>query len=188
MDEEPVEQPTAPAPQPTTVEALIRRAIDVVDAARPMPLSASVMISKEEVIDVLDAALRELPNEIESARYVLREREEVLAQARADAEAIVRDASARAEQLVMRTEVARAAEEKARQIVAKAEADGRRLHMEVEDFCDQRLASFEVALERVAQAVAEGRAKLNPPMAEAAPAAEPAPEEGTAAFFDQEQG
>lgn len=187
MDDQLSEPSALPSTPPPTVEALIRRAIDVVDGARPMPLSASVMISKEEVIDVLDAALRELPTEIETARYVLRERDEVLAQARGDAEAIVRDASARAEQLVMRTEVARAAEEKARQIVAKADADGRRMRMEVEDFCDQRLASFEVALDRVRQAVEQGRAKLNPPVVEPAPTAE-APAEDQAVFFDQEQG
>lgn len=187
MDEHQIE-PEEPPPTPAaSTEAYVRRAMEIVDAARPMPLSASVMISKEEVFDVLEAALRELPTELESARFLLRERDDVLNRARADAEAIIRDASSRAEQLVQRTEVVRAAEEKARRIVAQAETDGRRLQMEVEDFCDQRLASFEVALDRVRQAVEQGRAKLRPP-AEAAEPAEAEPAEDQAAFFDQEQG
>ncbi|MEM8903337.1 MAG: hypothetical protein AAGA17_13160 [Actinomycetota bacterium] len=187
MDDQPIEPEEQPAPPVATTEAYIRRAVEIVDAARPMPLSASVMISKEEVIDVLEAALREMPAELESARFLLRERDDVLNRARADAEAIIRDASSRAEQLVQRTEVVRAAEEKARRIVAQAETDGRRLQMEVEDFCDQRLASFEVALDRVRQAVEQGRAKLQP-TTEAAPEAEAEPDEDRAAFFDQEQG
>ncbi len=186
MDEQPIE-PEAAAPAAATTEAYLRRAMEIVDAARPMPLSASVMISKEEVMDVLEAALREMPTELESARFLLRERDDVLNRARADAEAIIRDASSRAEQLVQRTEVVRAAEEKARRIVAQAETDGRRLQMEVEDFCDQRLASFEVALDRVRQAVEQGRAKLRP-ATEVPAEAEAEPTEDQAAFFDQEQG
>lgn len=188
MDEQPTETEAQPLTPAATTEAYIRRAVEIVDAARPMPLSASVMISKEEVIDVLDAALRELPSELESSRFLLRERDDVLNRARADAEAIVRDASSRAEQLVQRTEVVRAAEEHARRIVAQAETDARRLQMEVEDFCDQRLASFEVALDRVRQAVEQGRAKLQPSIEVPADEAEPEPTEDQAAFFDQEQG
>ena len=187
MDEQPIEPEAQPPTPAATTEAYIRRAVEIVDAARPMPLSASVMISKEEVIDVLEAALREMPTELESARFLLRERDDVLNRARADAGAIIRDASSRAEQLVQRTEVVRAAEEHARLIVAQAETDARRLQMEVEDFCDQRLASFEVALDRVRQAVEQGRAKLQPSVEvpDEQDEAEPAEDQ---AFFDQEQG
>ncbi len=60
------------------VEQLIRRTIDLIDAARPMPLSASSMINKEEVLELLHAALDQLPEEMRAARWLLKEREEFL--------------------------------------------------------------------------------------------------------------
>ena len=62
--------------------------------------------------------------------------------------------------MVARTEVVKAAESRAYQIMDTAEAEARRLHHEVEDFCDQKLASFEIVLERTMKLVASGRQKL----------------------------
>jgi len=75
---------------------------------------------------------------------------------------------------VQRTEVVKAAEQRAYDIVDAAQADARRLRHEVEDFCDQKLASFEIVLERTAKLVGAGRAKLQGTnlLAEAAAAAE----------------
>ena len=63
---------TAPLSGPG-VEALVRRVIDVINAARPMPLSTSVMVSRDEIIDLLEAALAELPEEVREARWLLKE-------------------------------------------------------------------------------------------------------------------
>ena len=75
--------------------------------------------------------------------------------------------------MVQRTEVVKAAEQRAYEIVDAAEADARRLRHEVEDFCDQKLASFEIVLERTQKLVAAGRSKLQGTnlLAEAAAAA-----------------
>lgn len=169
-----------------TADQLLARAIDVVRASRPMPLSNSVMISREELLDLLGAAADRLPEELRAARWLLKERDEFLEQARAEGDAIVREASGRAEQLVQRTEVSRAAEERARRLVADAEAEARRLRREAEDYCDQRLASFEIALEKTATTVREARERLQvgaqpePPP----PAVDDAEDD---AFFDQDQ-
>ena len=55
--------------------------------------------------------------------------------------------------MVQRTEVVKAAEQRARRIVEAAEAEARRLRHECEDFCDQKLASFEIVLERTLKLV-----------------------------------
>ena len=47
-----------------------------------MPLSASVMINKEEVLDLLGEAIERLPDELRAARWLLKEREEFLAKVR----------------------------------------------------------------------------------------------------------
>ncbi len=113
-----------------------------------MPLSASSMISKDEVLELLDEALTQLPEELRAARWLLKEREEYLARVRHEGDEILDQARSRAERMVARTEVVKAAETRAYQIMDTAEAEARRLHHEVEDFCDQKLASFEIVLER----------------------------------------
>ncbi len=133
---------------------------DTIDAARPVPLSASSMISKEEVLELVDDALTQLPEELRAARWLLKEREEYLARVRHEADEILDQARNRAERMVQRTEVVKAAETRAYQIMDTAEAEARRLHHEVEDFCDQKLASFEIVLERTIKLVASGRQKL----------------------------
>ncbi len=159
---------------PAETEDVLLSLRDVIEAARPVPLSASSMIAKEEVLDLVDEALAQLPEELRAARWLLKEREEFLARTRHEADEIVAQAKARAERMVQRTEVVKAAEQQAYEIVESAQADARRLRHEVEDFCDQKLASFEIVLDRTQKLVAAGRSKLQGTnlLAEAAAAAE----------------
>ena len=168
-------------------EALIRRVIGIINAARPMPLSTSVMISRDEIVELLEEAVEELPAECREARYLLRERDEFIAKARNDADLLIDEARSRVAQMVQRTEVVRAAEHRARQVLDEAEGRARRRSHEVDEYCDQRLAQFDAALEQIHQTVAAARHKLRPaPLPEPEP--EPAPElDRGAAFFDQDE-
>ncbi len=142
------------------LETLLRELREVIDTARTMPMSASVLINREEALEIIDDALAAMPEELRHARWLLKEREEYLAQARRDAEDIVEAARVQAERMVERTEVARDARRVAQQVVAHAEADSRRLRHEAEDYIDQKLASFEVVLERTMATVQKGREQL----------------------------
>jgi hypothetical protein len=141
-------------------EHLLMRLRDIVADAPRVPLSASAMVSREEVLELLDEAIDRFPDEMRAARWLLKERDEFLTKVRHEGEEIIDQARARAERLVQRTEVIRAAEQRAYEIVDHAEADARRLRHEVEDFCDQKLASFEIVLERTMTMVNAGREKL----------------------------
>lgn len=158
---------------PAETENVLLQLRDVIMNARPVPLSASSMISKDEVLDLVDEALERLPEELRAARWLLKERTEFVEKYRREAEDIVAQARARAERMVQRTEVVAAAEQRAYEIVDTAQSDARRLRHEVEDFCDQKLASFEIVLERTQKLVMAGRAKLQGTnlLAEAAAAA-----------------
>jgi hypothetical protein len=145
---------------PPETEEVLLQLRDVIDAARPVPLSASSMIAKEEVLELVDEAIARLPEELRAARWLLKEREEYLARVRHEGDEILEQARTRAERMVQRTEVVKAAEQRAYQIVDNAESDARRLQHEVEDFCDQKLASFEIVLERTMTLVSAGRVKL----------------------------
>lgn len=142
-------------------EALLLRMRELVETARPMPLSASVLISRDEFADLLDEALDGLPEELRRARWLLKEREEFLAEARRDADDLVEAARTRAEHMVERTEVVREANRVAQSRVNDAEAQARALRHEAEDYIDQKLAGFEVVLDRTMQAVQHGRERLS---------------------------
>lgn len=161
MTDQPPEEPRPASAHPTPqAELLLRRVAEMIEQARPVPLSTSVMVNKDELLELLNEGIDRLPDELRAARWLLKERDEYLASVRAEGEEIVAQARARAGAMVQRTEVAKAAEVRARQIIEKAESDARAMRHEVEDFCDQRLASFEIVLERTARTVAEGRARL----------------------------
>src|SRR5437868_2085417 len=171
-------------------EALLRRVSEMIAGARPMPLSSSVMINKDEILELLDEALERLPDELRAARWLLKEREEFLAKTRRDADDILDAARARAERMVQRTEVVKAAELRARQTIDAADDEARRLRLECEDYCDQKLASFEIVLERTMKTVAAGRTKLqgSPLSSGSETPAEPVDEgDDGQAFFDQDQ-
>jgi F0F1-type ATP synthase membrane subunit b/b' len=142
------------------LETILRELREIVDTARTMPMSASVLVNREETLALVDEALGSLPEELRQARWLLKERDEYLAQARRDAEDIAEAGRVQAERMVERTEVAREARRVSQQVIAQAEADSRRLRHEAEDYIDQKLASFEVVLERTMATVVKGREQL----------------------------
>jgi hypothetical protein len=169
-------------------EALLRRVGEMISGARPMPLSSSVMINKDEVLEMLDEALERLPDELRAARWLLKERDEFLSKTRRDADDILDAARARAERMVQRTEVVKAAELRARRTIEAADEEARRLRLECEDYCDQKLASFQIVLERTLKTVGAGRTKLqgNPLSGEVPVVLPDEDEENAQAFFDQD--
>jgi hypothetical protein len=141
-------------------EALIRRVIEIIGNAKPLPLSTTVRIEKEEVLELLDDALDRLPTELRQARYMLRERDEYLMKVQREADEILEAARVRAERMVQRQDIVREAQHTAERIVEKARDEAARLRLEAEDYCDQKLAGFEIVLERTAKTVAAGRETL----------------------------
>jgi len=145
---------------PVGVADLVAELRYVIESARPLPLSASSTINKEEVLRMLDEIQGNMPDELRSARWLLKEREEFRAKMRREGDEIVALARNRAEQMVQRTQVVKAAEARARKVLETAESESRRLRLEAEDYCDQKLGSFENVLQRTLQQVGAGRAKL----------------------------
>ena len=154
-------QTSEPDPyRPPQVEAILREARDIIENARAMPLSASSMVNKEELLEMIDEAMRRLPDDLRNARWLLKEREEFLAKVTREGDEILELARSRAERLVQRTEVVRTAEQKARQLVETAREDSRRMRLETEDYCDQKLKNFESTLGQAKDVITAGRRKL----------------------------
>ncbi|HEX2274454.1 MAG TPA: hypothetical protein VHG90_11335 [Acidimicrobiales bacterium] len=174
-------------------ELLLRRVLDLVNAAPKMPLSSTVRLEKDEVVELLEEAVNRLPDELRQARWLLKERDEYLAKVQREADEILAAARERAERIVQRTELVREAQRLSRRIMEESQEEARRLRHEAEDYCDQKLAAFEIVLERTMKTVQAGREKL-----QVAPLSSPAPADAGIAdadldssgevFFDQDQG
>ena len=186
----------ADAPQAEgDAESLVRRALDTVVAARAMPLSSSVIVARDEMVELLQTAIDRFPEELRQARWLLRERDEFIAQRKREAESLLDDVRAQAERMVQRTEIVRQANQVAQRILDDAREEARRLRHEAEDFCDQKLASFEIVLDRTLKTVQAGREKLQATPAPSPPsddtvagASDSAAGQDGTAFFDQDRG
>jgi hypothetical protein len=168
-------------------EGLLLQLRELLDSARSMPLSASVMVNREEFGEILQDAIDGLPEELRQARWLLKERDEVLQRADREAERIIDVARVRAERMVERTEVVREARRTAEDVVDEAGRVAAQMRLEAEDYVDRKLAAFEVVLDRTMQQVAKGRERLSVHAPTHEDLLGPEPEEAEQAFFDQDE-
>jgi hypothetical protein len=151
------------------VEAILRQLYELIDTARPAPLSTQVKVDRDEALDLLDQAIERLPDEVRASRWLLKDREEFLARTQREADDILAAARGQAERMVQRSEVMKAADAKARRIVENARSEASRQRNEADDFCDKRLAQLETVLDRTMTIISSGRAKLRGPAGEGLP-------------------
>ena len=187
---EPVIVPDRQSEVPDT-EVLLRRVLDLVNSAPKMPLSSTVRLEKDEVVEMLEEAISRLPEEMRQARWLLKERQEYLAKVQREGDEILSAARERAERIVQRTELVREAQRVASRTMEHANDEARRLKHEAEDYVDQKLASFEIVLERITKTVVGGRQKLRvaplPESSEGDQIAANATDDSGEVFFDQDQ-
>jgi cell division septum initiation protein DivIVA len=129
--------------------------------ARAMPMSASCVVNRPEVLAHLDELRALLPTEITEAQRVIDERSAVVADGHAEADRIVEAARAERARMVAKTEVMREATAQAEVLLAAAQADADRMRLEIDDYVDAKLANFEVVLHKTMKAVEKGRAKIS---------------------------
>src|SRR6185436_8871031 len=176
-----------PEKVPDTADLLLQLR-EQLDAARNMPLSASVMLNRDEFGEILQDAIDGLPEELRQARWLLKERDEVIERAEHEAARIIDVARVRAERMVERTEVVREARRAAEDTIDQAGRLAAQMRLEAEDYVDRKLAAFEVVLDRTMQQVAKGRKRLSVHAPTHEDLLGPEAEEAEQAFFDQDEG
>jgi vacuolar-type H+-ATPase subunit H len=125
-----------------------------------MPMSASCIVNRTDVLTLLDEVREMLPSELREAQFVIKDRDEVIDEGQRRAERMLADAEAERDRLVSETEVVRQAEREADRVIDDANEQARRMQIEVDDYVDAKLANFEVVLHKVLTAVERGRDKL----------------------------
>ena len=135
-------------------------AISMVEEARGVPLSASCVLHRGEILEILDGARAALPNDLEAARKIMASRDALIEEGRLSSEALIASAREEVSRMIEQTAIVSAAREEAQHILddAHMEADAER--EEVEKYIDSRLATLEVILNKTSDAVARGRERL----------------------------
>ena len=151
-----------PARYPVAMDVLvlIDKLDDLVHNAKQVPLTDQVRVDKEEIYDLLDQMRATIPEEIKQARWIVKERQEMLAEAKREAERIVKEARERQDRLISSEEVMKAAERAAEDIIDEAQAREREIRLGAEDYADEILNTLEVNLSKFIAAVQRGRERL----------------------------
>src|SRR4051812_17129380 len=121
------------------VLVLIDKLDDLVRNAKPVPLKDQVRVNKDKLNDILDQMRSTIPEEIKQARWIAKERDDMLGQGTREAERIVKEARERQTQLVSGHELPRQAERAAQDIIDDAHELAHEIRLGAEDYADEIL-------------------------------------------------
>ncbi|MCW8379203.1 DivIVA domain-containing protein [Streptomyces justiciae] len=131
-----------------------------VSGARSMPMSASCVVNRAELLAMLEEVRAALPDSLAQAQELIGDRESMVEQARQEAERIISGAHAERGSLISDTEVARRSQAEADRILNEARREAEEVRAEADDYVDSKLANFEVVLTKTLGSVGRGREKL----------------------------
>jgi hypothetical protein len=143
-----------------TVEDKLTLLREMIAQARAMPMSASCVINRGEVLGAIDDVIEHLPDEIEEAQGIIDASAAKVAQGEAEAARMIREAREKALELAQHSEIVRVAEETADRIRTEAENEAAALRRETDQFIDSRMATFESVLHKTTSQVKTARLRL----------------------------
>jgi vacuolar-type H+-ATPase subunit H len=138
----------------------LNTAIAVVEEARGVPLSASCVVHRGEMLEILEGARELLPQDLFKAEAIIGEKERIIDEGRVSAEAMIATAREDVARMVEQTAIVQAARDEAQRILDEARDVAEDERREVEAYIDGRLATLEVILNKTLDAVARGRERL----------------------------
>ena len=138
----------------------IEAAITMVKESRAVPLSATCVVHRGELLGLLDEINKALPTDFASAQKLLAHREEIIEEGRQSAEKLIAHAREEVARMVEQTAIVAAAREEAGRLVDEAHAQVEKERQEVDAYIDSRLATLEVILNKTLEAVNRGRERL----------------------------
>ncbi|MFI1889437.1 cell division initiation protein [Streptomyces jumonjinensis] len=142
------------------VQKKLDEIVQAIGSARSMPMSASCVVNRAELLALLEEVREALPGSLAQAQELIGGREQLVAQARQEAERIIESAHAERGSLISSTQVARRSQDEADRIVADARREAEEIRAEADDYVDSKLANFEVVLTKTIGSVDRGREKL----------------------------
>ncbi|CAB4574458.1 unannotated protein [freshwater metagenome] len=138
----------------------ISTAITMIEEARGVPLSASCVVHRGEILEILEGARDYLPADLFEAEKLLAARDQIIEDGRVSAETMVATAREDVSRMVEQTAIVQSARDEAQRILDEARDLAAAEREEVEAYIDGRLATLEVILNKTMEAVARGRERL----------------------------
>ena len=136
-------------------EDIIGALYDMVQDARSMPLAADkCILERDRVLDMLDEIIARLPGEIKQSRTIVESRNELISQARREAEVILREAEEKAKQMVTKEAIYAEAKKRSEELVGQTQNKITQLRKAGNEYMDESLRQTE---EAIAKALAEVR-------------------------------
>ncbi|MEU1179785.1 ATP synthase F0 subunit B [Streptomyces sp. NPDC005820] len=142
------------------VQKKLDEIVTAVSSARSMPMSASCVVNRAELLALLEEVRAALPDSLAEARELIGDRDQMVEQARQEADRIISTAHAERGSLISDTEIARRSQAEADRILAEARREAEEVRADADDYVDSKLANFEVVLTKTIGSVGRGREKL----------------------------
>lgn len=136
----------------------------LVEDAKAMPLSASCIVNRSQVLDIIEEIRQLMPESVYRADELLADREAVVQDGRREADRILAQARTTADLLVSEHEVYLTAVEEASVLRSEVAAHTQKMRIETDDYIDGKLATFEITLQKTLQTVDRGRERLRSQM------------------------
>lgn len=134
---------------------------DLISKSKRLPLTSNVIINEGKIYDFLDKLKASFPEEFKQARWIVKERDQVLDDSRKEADRITKEAQENANKLVSETEIIKKAHRESEVITKQAETKARGIRLEAEDYIDSKLANLEATLQKLLLSIEKGRDKLS---------------------------
>ena len=142
-------------------EDIIGTLYDMVQDARSMPLAADkCILERDRVLDLLDEIIAQLPAEIKQSRTIVESRNELISQARREAEAILRQAQEQANELVVKEEIYKEAKKRSEELVAQTQGQISQLRKACNDYMEESLRRTEETISQALHEVQDTRMKF----------------------------
>ncbi|OXS32753.1 cell division initiation protein [Streptomyces sp. XY006] len=142
------------------VQKKLDEIVTTISGARSMPMSASCVVNRAELLAMLEEVRAALPDSLAQAQELIGGREQMVEQARQEAQRIIDSAHAERGSLISDTEIARRSQAEADRILAEARKEAEEVRAEADEYVDSKLANFEVVLTKTLGSVGRGREKL----------------------------
>ncbi|KUO52418.1 MAG: hypothetical protein APF76_05125 [Desulfitibacter sp. BRH_c19] len=131
-----------------------------IETGKKVPLSSKFVMEKERILDYIDKIRSELPEEMRQARWVVRERERVINEAKMEAQEVLDNTKNKITRLAQESEVVREAKIQSEEIIAEAHKVAYEIKSGANQYADNLLASIEIKLQQTLATIEEGRSEL----------------------------
>jgi vacuolar-type H+-ATPase subunit H len=133
---------------------------EVLGAGSRVPLTSRTLVDEQEILDILDQIRVSVPDELKAARRLTQDRDQIIADAHAEAERIIQEAETQAVERVSQHNLVRVAEGRAADIEERAMLQAADIRRDADAYAYKVLQKLRDQIGQVAQTVDRGLGEL----------------------------